>query len=273
MRIIEQSCIGKRTDAACEDGVRVTADYAAVVDGSTSKTRKPTGRSGITSGQKAMRTVLSALSSLPAEATMERAVSHLTEALRRATPDLQSLPAEERPTCSAAIYSRKRREVWLIGDCQCRFGGQTYTHPKQVDTVLTQIRCDVVRHFLKSGYKVEDLLCDDRGRAFILDVLREQTHFQNDPNTWNPYRYPVLDGTCVDLACVPTWTVAESPFVILASDGYPVLHDSLAETEAELYRLLQEDPLCITANPATKCLVCGNRSFDDRTYLKIDTTA
>lgn len=270
MKIIEQSCIGKKEKAACEDGYAVTEDFAAVVDGSTSKAKRQTGIPGPTSGLRAMRTVLSALPSLPAESTLEQALAHFTSALRKATPNLKELPAEERPTCSAAVYSRTRREIWLIGDCQCRFGGQTYTHPKLIDSVLTQMRCDAVRYFLKRGATQEELRRDDRGRAFILDALREQTNFQNDPNPYNPFSYPVLDGTPVDPRSVAVLDASRAPAIVLASDGYPALFDTLAETEAHLRQLLRQDPLCIEANPATKCLVSGNRSFDDRTYLKIE---
>jgi len=270
MRIIEKSCIGKRTGTACEDGYAVTEHFAAVVDGSTSKSRRATANAGATTGFQAMRTVLAALPALPAEATKEEALAHFTSALRKATPCIESLPAEERPTCSAAIYSRLRREVWLMGDCQCRFGGQTHTHPKLIDTVLTQMRCDAVRYFLERGCTQTELLRNDRGRAFILDALREQTHFQNDPNPYNPFRYPVLDGTPVDPRFVPALDASRATTVVLASDGYPALFDTLAETEAHLHRLLGRDPLCIAENPATKCLVSGNRSFDDRTYLKLE---
>jgi len=270
MKIIEQYCIGKKAGATCEDGYRVTAHFAAVVDGSTSKARLP-HPAGPTPGVRAMRTVLAALPSLPERATKEEALRFFTSALAAATPHLKELPAEERPTCSAAVYSLYRQEVWLIGDCQCRFNGHTHTHPKLVDTVLAQIRGDIVRHLLKHGATEQELRHDDRGRAFILTALREQTYFQNDPNPHNPFRYPVLDGTPIDPQAVPALDARRAPFVVLASDGYPVLADTLTETEACLHRLLRRDPLCIGPHPATKCLVTGQRSFDDRTFLKIDT--
>ena len=104
----------------------------------------------------------------------------------------------------------------------------------------------------------------------IFDALREQTNFQNDPNPYNPYRYPVIDGTPIDDALVPEWEVpTEVHELVLASDGYPTLTDTLNETEENLQRLLKEDPLCIDENAATKCLMAGNNSFDDRCYLRI----
>lgn len=40
MKIIESSIIGKKSSEACEDGMVVTDDFIAVIDGSTSKTPK-----------------------------------------------------------------------------------------------------------------------------------------------------------------------------------------------------------------------------------------
>lgn len=40
MIVIEQSIIGKKSQEACEDGLVVTDDFIAVIDGSTSKTPK-----------------------------------------------------------------------------------------------------------------------------------------------------------------------------------------------------------------------------------------
>ena len=39
MRIIEQKLVGKHTQETCEDGIVVTDNFIAVIDGSTSKTK------------------------------------------------------------------------------------------------------------------------------------------------------------------------------------------------------------------------------------------
>lgn len=164
-----------------------------------------------------------------------------------------------------------RREVWLFGDCQCRFEGKTYDNPKHVDEILTRARCEAVAYLLSKGASADSIRHFDAGRAFIYDALRDQTNFQNDPDVRNPYRYTVLDGTEMDLSTVPVLAVPSSvKKLILASDGYPVLHDTWRETEDELQRLLREDPLCIHENAATKCLMEGQVSFDDRTYLALE---
>lgn len=266
MKLIESFLKGKRPDPdRCEDGWVVTPDFVAVVDGSTSKVAG--GHGGLT----AMRLVTEAIRTLPPAVRADEAVRRLTAVLAAGLTPRARAEAQYRPTCSAVIYSAAHREVWMVGDCQCRFGGRTVTHPKLVDDVLTTVRCDVTDYLLRQrGHSVAELLRDDPGRSLILDALREQTNFQNDPNPRNPFRYPVLDGTPVDPALVPVIPLpADADQLILASDGYPVLCDTLAATEAELARLLAEDPLCISLNRATKCLRPGQASFDDRCYLRL----
>lgn len=222
-------------------------------------------------GRQAMERISRAIGMLPEDATMESAARCFTQALRNDMPEAALTCAALRPTCSAVVYSRMRREVWLFGDCQCRFEGKTYDNPKHVDEILTRARCEAVAYLLSKGASADSIRHFDAGRAFIYDALRDQTNFQNDPDVRNPYRYTVLDGMEMDLSTVPVVAVPSSvKKLILASDGYPVLRDTWRETEDELQRLLREDPLCIHENAATKCLMEGQVSFDDRTYLALE---
>lgn len=69
---------------------------------------------------------------------------------------------------------------------------------------------------------------------------------------------------------VRTIPVPEPPTeVVLASDGYPQLCPTLAESEAALRRQLDDDPFCIRTFKATKGRMVGNQSFDDRAYLRL----
>lgn len=263
MEIVESYIQGKRNrPELCEDGFVVTDHFAAVVDGSTSKV-------GAHGGREAMRLTLQAIRTLPPAADKEETLRHLTAAIAPQNPPQAAAQAAYRLTCSAVLYSRHRETVWFIGDCQCRVAGRTYTHPKLVDRILTEARCGALHYLLDHGKTIDELRRNDLGRAVILDALREQTNFQNDPNPANPFRYPVLDGFPVDPATVPALSVHGCRRIILASDGYPVLCDTLAETESALHRLLQADPLCIGPNAATKCWAEGNASFDDRAYLSL----
>lgn len=265
MEVIESRLKGKLNQTSlCEDGFVITADFAAVVDGSTSKIA---GRNG---GRRAMEIICKAIPKLPTKCTKEEMLTRLTAALARENPPEAQTQAAYRLTCSAVIISRKHRCAWMIGDCQLRINSHTFTHPKLVDSILTETRCCIVRNLLQTGHSIEELQQNDLGRAFIMDALRDQTNFQNDPNPYNPYRYPVLDGTPIDPQLVPEIPLPLSATeCILASDGYPTLLDSLAESEAELQRLLIADPLCINQLAATKAMTNGQCSFDDRCYLRI----
>ncbi len=271
MHIREVFIQGKYAEdaALCEDGYVVTPHFAAVVDGSTSKRSLQVGQKS--GGRRAMETVKTALTTLPPEVAMTETVELLTEALRRITPPEAATDATFRCTCSVVIFSRYRREVWMVGDCQCRFADETRTNGKLVDSILTEARCDALRYLLTRGHSVEELCRNDLGRALIMDALRDQTNFQNDRDAANPFRYTVLDGCRIDKARVPIHKVPENcHHLILASDGYPLLFDTLAETERYLQDVLAEDPLCIGRNAGTKCLVEGQSSFDDRTYLSLE---
>ena len=63
-------------------------------------------------------------------------------------------------------------------------------------------------------------------------------------------------------------TVSASSEIVLASDGYPFLKPTLAESEAALANQIANDPQNISCFIATKGLVEGNKSFDDRTYIR-----
>lgn len=63
-------------------------------------------------------------------------------------------------------------------------------------------------------------------------------------------------------------SVPSSFEVVLASDGYPFLKSTLAESEEELAEQIAHDPQNINTFIASKGLLEGNRSFDDRTYVR-----
>ena len=66
-----------------------------------------------------------------------------------------------------------------------------------------------------------------------------------------------------------THIVKASNSVVLASDGYPTLLPTLKESEKALAHHLIDDSQNIGEFVATKGLVEGNVSFDDRTYIKL----
>lgn len=266
--IIEKSCISKYEDESrCEDGLFISPDYIAVVDGVTSKGKYP-WPGGRTSGRYARDILLTALATLPGDADARSAIGILNAALAKACAPQREMLAkqrEDRPQAAVILYSVRRREIWAFGDCQCLIGDQFYDHSKSIDNIVAEMRCFYNQTELLDGKTTEELLARDTGRAFILPLLRRQLVYANGEG---PYAYDILDGFPIHPERIIVHPVPAGTQVVLASDGYPQLKGTLKETEEVLSQVLTEDPLCISLYKGTKGLVKGNRSFDDRTYVR-----
>lgn len=277
MHIIEQFTEGKSATRPSEDRLCITGDFCCVIDGSTSKAASAVSEEE-TTGHLAARILSDVLTTMPPDVDAYAAADRLTAAIAEyytvhgLTQTVNRYP-ERRLTASLAVYSRRRKEIWIYGDCQFRLNGHTYTHRKKVDDILSTIRADVIHYLRRHGMTIEQLQRHDLGRDFIFSALRDQCAFQNTPHTV-PYAYPVIDGfpICREQIFVyklPAQLDDGKPTpIILATDGYPVLCDTLQETETSLQTILRKDPLMTDLYPTTKGLTSGARSFDDRTYLR-----
>ena len=170
---------------------------------------------------------------------------------------------EERLTASAVIYSRLRREVWLVGDCHCLIGGQYYDNPKPYEQPLAEMRAAKVVSLMAEGYTESQLRQSyDPAREVMIPTMLEDMKNQN-------VTYAVIDGFPIPQQLVPVITLDFQPWeIVLASDGYPFLAPTLAETESLLEEQRKNDPLNIGKFKATKAFVEGNNSFDDRSYIR-----
>ena len=264
LTVIEHALVPKDGDhGANEDALVVTDDFAFVVDGATSKTTR-TYR-GATGGRLVASAITEAVPSLPAAATLREVVDRLTEAVAE-TLAPEALPAE-RPSAVFAAYSRARHEIWRVGDCSWRAGTRVLLGSKKLDQVAAAARATLLRAHRLAGRSLDELCRSDPGRQMILPLLREQHRFANLA-TDEPLAYGVIDGRPV-----PDRFLESFPFegdeVILATDGYPTLLPTLAETELALRDELERDPLRIERHASTKAVVPGAGSFDDRTYLRV----
>lgn len=170
----------------------------------------------------------------------------------------------ERMTCSAVIYSAMRHELWLVGDCQA-LDCTTHTHyenTKPYEQPIAEMRSARIRLGLLDGDNMEDYRIHDKGRDFIMPLLRDFCKYQN-------VTYPVIDGFPIPMDAVKVVSLPQSSCeVVLASDGYPFLEDTLRNSEHRLQSLLESDPLLINDVKATKGWMNGNFSFDDRAYIR-----
>lgn len=274
MQIIEQYLCGKHSPDSCEDGIVVTNHYAAVVDGSTSKTNHQF-RPGTRNGRLCMQLVTDFIRSLDGDLSMEEFCEGATRKVRYVyadalLPQLKEKP-EERLCASAVVYSALRNEVWMIGDCQCLIDGRLYENNKPYEQVLANKRAalfpqmtDEHPDMVVSDAEGNRFIGHDFARDTILPELKAAMKGENRS-------YAVIDGFPVFMPGVRRINLddRQTHEIVLASDGYPFLLPTLRESEDALAKQLHDDPFCINTFKATKGLMKGNMSFDDRAYLRL----
>ena len=269
MKIIEQSIIAKNPAKKSEDGIVVTDDFIAVIDGSTSKTERR-HCPPLSNGRYAMMLISRYIRKMPANISCHQFCVGVTKAIRkhywlRFPIDRMKEHPEERLCASAIIFSRLRREIWMVGDCQCLVGGEYFDNPKPYEQELAEMRVKKVRELLAQGVPQKELLQPhDPARAVMIPTMLEVMQNQN-------VTYAVIDGFKI-----PEDRVRVIPLdfqkweIVFASDGYPKLANTLEESETLLNYQREVDPLNIGGFKATKAFVEGNNSFDDRSYIRFE---
>jgi glycerophosphoryl diester phosphodiesterase len=272
MKIIEEFLSSKTPrQSDCEDSIFVSEDFAAVIDGVTSTSTRKYAEE--TPGKACSQLLKKTLKVLPYKSTAKQMVEYLTSAVYSMYKELgieeevTNLPAG-RACASIVMYSRFRNEIWMVGDCQCLVDGTYHSNTKPIDTLISNIRSLFIQTELKLGKSYDDMLAVDTGRAFILPLLEWQPVFQNSPIK-NEFTHGVINGFKVPQREIKVIKLSDPKQVILASDGYPCLFETLAKSERYLKKILKDDPLCFREFKTTKGLKPGNVSFDDRAYLKV----
>ena len=251
----------------CEDGIVVTDDFVAVIDGSTSKSPLQIDPS-VKNGRLCMLLISDFIRGMKGDTTCSAFCNEITQYIADVygahdmyTTRWQAHPTE-RLTASVIVYSKARNEVWMVGDCQCIVDGQLHENLKPGEAMIANERAEYIQEMLKKGRRVSDLQLIDDGRKAILPQLIASCEMQN-------IEYAVVDGFPIPLDKVKVISVKDKDLpVVLASDGYPFLSDTLERSEGKLQELLCEDPLCIDKFKATKGLMRGNKSYDDRSYIR-----
>ena len=278
MKIIESNIIGKKSQEACEDGLVMTDDFIAVIDGSTSKTPKHLSPD-MKNGRYAMMLISEYIQQeMKADATVDEFCEGITAYiynkvyLPMGIEEQLRLHPEERLTASAIIYSNQKKEVWMVGDCQAIINGKLYDNSKPYEQEIAQKRVELIAQGLspaEARKQIEPLL--------IKAMLSGQNQTYTVIDGFPIYREGVkivalkmkLASNSIETYSQEYLKPVSSPNeVVLASDGYPFLKPTLAESEAALAHLIAHDPQCIHDFIATKGLVAGNKSFDDRTYVR-----
>ena len=257
MNISEKFILGKKNNPAlCEDGIVITENFIAVLDGVTAKSSRTFwGKSG---GRAAMETAKAIIESSPAITEKEILFRNINNAIK----SLYDGKAYGEAAVCVCIYSKFFKEIWSVGDCQYIINGQRYCDEKEIDTIYSRVRAAILEKAERDGALLEG---KDPGREFIMHLLKNQHIFANGTGK---YSYPLLDGGSFDTSRILSTPVSEGDTVILATDGYPKLFDTLRESESYLAYVIENDPMCYKIHISTKGIEKDNVSFDDRAYVK-----
>ena len=287
MKIIESSIIGKKSPEACEDGMVVTDDFIAVIDGSTSKTPKHLNPD-MKNGRYAMMLISEYIrEELKADASVDDFCLGVTAYIYNKVYEklgveerLKEHP-EERLTASAILYSRTRNEVWMVGDCQAIIDGKLYENGKSYEQEIARKRVELIEQGLspaEARKQIEPLLIkamlSGQNQTYtVIDgfpIYREGVKVVSVSDSCSVQdSVPASDSVpCSDSASASGTIPSSSSEIVLASDGYPFLKLTLAASEAALAEQIANDPQNIRSFIATKGIVEGNKSFDDRTYIR-----
>ena len=274
MKVIESKIESKKSPESCEDGLVVTADFIAVIDGSTSKTPHHLSPD-MKNGRYAMVLISEYIQhELKPESTVEDFCEGVTSYIynkvyrQQGIEEQMQAHPEERLTASAILYSKAKNEVWMVGDCQAIIDGKLYENNKPFEDIVARRRVELIRQ----GFTPQEA-------RKTIEPLLIQAMLEGQNKT-----YTVIDGfpiyqkgmKVVSLNApqknVETDVADSLPLptkeIVLASDGYPFLKPTLTESEEALAHLLAYDPQCTHEFIATKGIVVGNKSFDDRTYIR-----
>lgn len=293
MKIIESSIIGKKSQEACEDGMVVTDDFIAVIDGSTSKTPKHLNPD-MKNGRYAMMLISEYIrEELKADASVDDFCQGVTAYIYNKVYEklgveerLKERP-EERLTASAILYSRTRNEVWMVGDCQAIIAGKLYENGKPYEEKIARKRVELIEQGLSPAEArkqiepllIEAMLSGQNQTYTVIDgfpIYREGVKVVSVSDSSSVQGSVSSSDSCSvqdPVSCSGSASASDtipssSSEIVLASDGYPFLKPTLAASEAALAEQIANDPQNIRSFIATKGIVEGNKSFDDRTYIR-----
>ena len=287
MKIIESCIIGKKSQEACEDGMVVTDDFIAVIDGSTSKTPKHLNPD-MKNGRYAMMLISEYIQEeLKADASVDEFCQGVTAYIYNKVYEklgveerLKKHP-EERLTASAILYSRTRNEVWMVGDCQAIIDGKLYENGKPYEEKIARKRVELIEQGLSPAEArkqiepllIEAMLSGQNQTYTVIDgfpIYREGVKVVSVSDSCSVQDpVPASDSVPCSGSVSASGTISvSSSEIVLASDGYPFLKPTLAASEAALAEQIANDPQNIHSFIATKGIVEGNKSFDDRTYIR-----
>lgn len=274
IKIIEKFIKSKSINQnLCEDDIFIGNRFYAIIDGATSKSNFLV--EGKTTGRMATELIIKSLSALDnydGNLSFHDIQYKINKSFNVKYNEFFTNNKKERMIASATIFDRIQDVVYIIGDCQVLLVSR-----EKERVILNEARINQILSNKRSHYNislinnkeatVDSLMENDLGRAHILDELKEQPKLIN--NLEHKHGYFVFDGTEIPENKIIKESTEDIHTIVLSSDGYPKLFNTLKESEEYLRNVLNKDPLLIHKYRSTKGLKKGNNSFDDRSYLKI----
>lgn len=274
-RVEEKFSLAKDEERGSEDGCLISAQCIAVLDGvSSGKSKERIGN--LTLGQFAVKAGIEALEKVNFNNPNE-IVPFVTKEVATA---LNGETIAGRPSFVFAAFFPKHNCIIRVGDCLYLIDSKGYNPGLAVDRAKAVVRKRALQRLLTSEMSPseEEIIKSEyarepppfRERATALTKNWQQAHFPNNPDP--VFGYGVIDGSDVPPSKVEYIAVPpDAQEIILATDGYPpeALASTLKETEANLQKLLQEDPLGLRLWSTTRSAKPGAPSFDDRLYLRL----
>ncbi len=266
--IKKQSCLFSKRGhkETCGDCLVDDENFIAIIDGAT-----PKGNllwDGMKGDVFAASLLAETIRSLPPDIEAKDAIEELNRTIEkqydRFNIDIKTLKPEEQLQASVVIFSYAKKEVWSFGDCQLRINQKDYRNIKKGDKLLSDLRAFAIE---AAELQNNELIFDDEedyGRTQILPFLKQLALFANSDKSFG---YDVINGGKIVKERVKVYPVQPGDHVVLASDGYPRLFDTLEETEKYLKECLEEDPNCVNRLRGTKSIIKGNASYDDRCFI------
>ncbi len=275
MKVIEKFLKGKyNEEELCEDGICITEDYIAIIDGVTSHSQFKYNNKKL--GKIICDILLEAIPKLDKTFNCYQAIDFLNDYILEFYKKHNIFEeivgdAASQPSASVIIYSKHYNQIWLIGDCMALYGDNILENKLEVDELYTKIRVMTIEYLIETGYTEEELLEEDIAKKFVQNLSKRQPYIRN--KTYNSkYDYAVIDGfnkpnkkliKCVD---VPK-NIKEVTFV---SDGYRKPFNTLKESEEYLKYIKDTDPLCYKDFPYERGFYKNQESYDDRAYIRFE---
>lgn len=275
MKVIEKFLQGKfGKEELCEDGICVTEDFVAVIDGVSSQSDFRFENKKL--GKLICDILLEAIPKLDGRLNCYEVIEFLNKYIldfykKHDIFDKISDDAANQPSASVILYSKFYNQIWLIGDCMALYGETILENGLEVDKLYTKIRVMTIKYFLETGYTIDDLLESDIAAKFVKNLSKRQPYIRNQDYN-SKYDYCVIDGfNAIDEKLIKCVDLPENiKEVVFISDGYRKPFATLQESEEYLQYIKKVDPLCYKEFAYQRGFYKNQISYDDRAYIRFE---